>query len=74
MKINKYKNLLWNLSDKNNYVVQIRSLKEALDHGIILKKVEKVIQFNQKTWLKEYIDMNTVLRKKSRKCFWKRLL
>ena len=48
--------------DKNNYVVRIRSLKQALDHGLILKKVHRVIQFNQEPWLKEYTDMNTELR------------
>ena len=45
--------------DKNNYVVHIRSLKQALNDGLILKKVYRVIQFNQEAWLKEYIDMNT---------------
>ena len=48
--------------DKNNYVVRIRSLKQALDHGLILKKVHRVIQFNQEPWLKEYTDMNTELK------------
>ena len=47
MKINKCSKLVCNLYDKNNYVVHIRSLKQALDHGLILKKVHKVIQFNQ---------------------------
>ena len=63
MKINKCSKLACNLYDKNNYVVHIRSLKQALDHGLILKKVHKVIQFNQEAWLKEYIDMDTELRK-----------
>ena len=63
MKINKFNKFVCNLYDKNNYVVHIRSLKQALDHGLILKKVHKVIQFNQEVWLKEYIDMNTELRK-----------
>ena len=58
MKINKSNKIVCNLYDKNNYVVHIRSLKQALNHGIILKKVHRVIQFNQKAWLKEYIDMN----------------
>ena len=40
-------------------VFHIRSLKQALNHGLILKKVHRVIQFNQEAWLKEYIDMNT---------------
>ena len=63
MKINICSKLVCNLYDKNNYVVHIRSLKQTLDHGLILKKVHRVIQFNQKAWLKEYIDMNTELRK-----------
>ena len=54
--------LACNLYDKKNCIVHIRSLKQALDHGLILKKVHKIIQFNQETWLKEYIDMNTKLR------------
>ena len=63
MKINKCNKVVCNLYDKNNYVVHIRSLKQALDHGLILKKVHRVIQFNQEAWLKEYFDMNTELRK-----------
>ena len=71
MKINKCSNLLCNLYDKNNYVVHIMSLKEALDHELILKKVHRVIQFNQEAWLKEYIDMNTELRKQAKNNFKK---
>ena len=57
--------------DKNNYVVHIRSLKQALEHGLILKKVHRVIQFNQEAWLKECIDMNTELRKQTKNDFEK---
>ena len=63
MKINKCSKLVCKLYDKNNYVVHIRSFKQALNHGLILKNVHRVIQFNQEAWLKEYIDMNTELRK-----------
>ena len=65
MKINKCNKLFCNMYDTNNYVVHIRSLKQALalDHGLVLKKVNRVIQFNQEVWLKEYIEMNTELRK-----------
>ena len=66
MKINKCSKLVCNLYNKNNYVVHIRSLKQILDHGLILKKVHRVIQFNQKAWLKEYIYMNTELRKQAK--------
>ena len=68
MKIDKCKKLVCNLYNKNNkcYVVYIRSLEQALKHGLIFKKVHRVIQFNQEAWLKPYIDMNTELRKKTK--------
>ena len=45
-----------------NYVDHISSLKQALNHGLKLKKVHREITFNQSAWLKEYIDMNTEYR------------
>ena len=57
--------------DKRNYVDHIRSLKQALNHGLVLKKVHRVIKFNQRAWLKEYIDMNTELRKNAKNDFEK---
>ena len=71
MKINKRSKLVWNLYDKNNYFVHIRSLKQALNHGLILNKVHLVIKFNQEALLKEYIDMNTELRKQANNDFEK---
>ena len=59
MKIDKRKKLVCNLLNKKKYVVHIKSLKQALNHGLKLKKVHRIIEFNQKTWLKPYIDMNT---------------
>ena len=60
-----------NLHDKKNYVVHINVLKQALDHGLKLRKVHRVIEFNQEAWLKEYIDVNTELRKKASNDFEK---
>ena len=37
-KIKKCNNLVCNVHDKKNYVVHIRALKQALNHGLILKK------------------------------------
>ena len=71
MKIDKTKKLVCNLHDKKKYVVHISILKQALDHGLKLKKVHRVIEFNQKTWLKKYIDINTELRKKASNDFEK---
>ena len=67
MKIEKVEKLVANLHDKTEYVIHIRNLKQALNHGLVLKKVHRVIKFNQNAWLKPYIDMNTALRKKSKK-------
>ena len=63
MKIDKCKKLVCNLHNKKKYVVHIRSLKQALNYGLKLKKVHGIIEFNQESWLKPYIDMNTELRK-----------
>ena len=60
-----------NLYDKKSYVVHIRSIKQALNHGLILKKVHRLIQFNQVVWLKPYIDKNTELRKQAKNDFEK---
>ena len=65
MKIDKTQKLVCNLRDKKKYVVHISILKQALNHGLKLKKVHRVIELNQEAWLKKYIDMNTGLRKKT---------
>ena len=69
MKIEKVEKLVTNLHDKTEYVIHIRNLKQALNHGLVLKKVHRVIKFNKKAWLKPYIDMNTKLRQKAKKIF-----
>ena len=71
MKIDKCKKLVCNLYDKKSYIVHIRSLKQALNHGLTFKKVHRVIQFHQEAWLKLYIDMNTELGKRAKNYFEK---
>ena len=63
MEVNKCKKLVCNLFNKKKYVTHINGLKQALNHGLKLKKIHRVIEFNQEVWLKPYIDMNTKLRK-----------
>ena len=58
MEVNKWKKLVCNLFNKKKYVAHITTLKQALNHGLKLKKIDRVIEFNQKEWLKPYIDMN----------------
>ena len=38
MKIEKVEMLVANLHDKIEYVIHIRNLKQALNHGLVLKK------------------------------------
>ena len=58
MKIEKVEKLVTNLHDKTEYVIHMRNLKQALNHGLILKKLHRVVKFNQKAWLKPYIHIN----------------
>ena len=73
MDVNKCKKLVCNLFNKKKYVVHINALKQALNHGLKLKKIHRVIEFNQEAWLKPYIDMNTELRKVTKNDFEKDL-
>ena len=51
------------MRDKKKYVVYIRALKQALEYGLLLEEVHRVINFNQKACLKPFINLNTELRK-----------
>ena len=56
------------LHEIKKYVIHIRKLQQALNHGLFFKKA---IMFKQKAWLKSYIDMNTDLRKATENDFKK---
>ena len=71
MKINRVEKLVPNLYDKKKYVIHIRALVQALKHRLILEKVHRIIEFNQSTWLKPYIDFNMELRTKAKNDFEK---
>ena len=47
MKIEKVERLTANLLNKTEYVIHIRNLKQKLNHGLFLKKVQTVVKFNQ---------------------------
>ena len=57
-KLNVSEKLVCNIYNKKNYVFHIRCFKQALNHGLILKKVHRVIKLNQESWLKPYIEIN----------------
>ena len=70
-KVNKVEKLICNIEDEEKYVMHVKVLKQALNHGLVWKKVHWVIQFNQKDWSKPYIDMNTKFRKEAKNDFEK---
>ena len=53
MKIEKVENLVGNLHDKTKYFIQY--LKQALNHGLVLKKSHRIIKFNQNEIIKNGI-------------------
>ena len=66
MKIEKVEKLVAKLHDKTEYVMHKRNLKQALNLVLVLRKVHKVIKFNQNDWLEPYIDINNDSRKKNK--------
>ena len=71
MKINKCEKLVCKTHNKENYIIRISSLKQALNHGLKLPGVAKVIECDQEAWLKPYIMMNTELRMQAKNDFEK---
>ena len=70
-KTGKVEKLICSIEDKEKYVIHIRTLKQTLNHGLKLKTVHRVIQFNQRAWLKPYISMNTNKRNEAKNEFEK---
>ena len=69
--LDKTNKLITSFEDKKEYIVHISVLKQALNHGLKLKKVHKVIRFVQWAWMKPYIEKNTKLRIQSKNEFEK---
>ena len=59
--------LIPTLSNKKNYVLHEENLKLYLSLGLKLERVHRVLLFDEKPWLKEYIDFNTEKRKEAKR-------
>ena len=74
MKINGVEKLVPSLYYKKKCVIHIKALKQAIDHGLVIEKIHRCIEFKQSAWMKEYIDFNTRLRTEAINDFEKRFL
>ncbi|CAP20528.2 Protein CBG23762 [Caenorhabditis briggsae] len=63
--------LINDFSPKRNYVIHFKMLQQVLDHGLILKKIHRVITFKESNWLSSYIELNTNLRTHAKNDFEK---
>ena len=71
IKVEKFEKIVANLFNRKEDVNQIRNLKQASNYRLGLKKVYRVIKFNQKVLFKPYIDMSTELKKIAKNNFEK---
>jgi len=69
--INKVEKLIPNLNNKVRYVLHHKNLKQYLSLGLKLTKIHRGIRFEERPWLKDYIDLNTSLRAKATNNFEK---
>ena len=67
--ISQVSKLIPTLKDKKEYVLHYRNLQLYLDLGLKIKKVHRVLEFDQCPWLKQYIDFNTEKRKHAKNSF-----
>ncbi|XP_025196300.1 uncharacterized protein LOC112595357 [Melanaphis sacchari] len=65
----KVRKLMATFEPKKNYIVHYRNLQQALNNGLIVEKVHRVVQFKQSPWLASYIALNTEMRKKAKNTF-----
>ena len=71
LKLGGVEKLTQNLRDKKRMVVHGENLKQYLSLGLKLKKIRRGLIFEEKPFMKNYIDKNTKLRMQAKNAFEK---
>ena len=69
--IGQVRKLIPTLSKKEKYVLHYRNLQLYTNLGLEVKKVHRVLEFNQSLWIKQYINFNTRKRTQAKTSFEK---
>ena len=73
-KENKVEKLICDVEDKKKYVIHIRVLKQALNHGLRSKKVRRIIQFKQKSMVKGIYWHEYWIKNKCKEWIWEKFI
>ena len=72
VKIGETEKTVAKFNDTKEYVIHLRNLKQALNHGLTFKKVQSFIRFNQEAWFKTMICTQNQKKKYIKKYIWER--
>lgn len=67
----KTKKLINNLNNRTKYVLHYRNLQLYVELGMKVTKIHRIIGFQQRPWLKSYIEFNAEMRKNAKNDFEK---
>lgn len=65
LSVGKVKKLLCTLYGKKKYIIHHETLKLYMSLGMEIGKIHRIIRFEEREWMKKYIDLNTELRTKA---------